>query len=315
MQRPNWNDLRHLLAVQRGQTLAGAARLLGVDDTTVSRRLAALQGALGAQLVRRQGADRLLLTPVGELVAQRTEAMEQHFRAISEIAGVDQHAVRGTVRITSVPILINRLFARAAGRLREDHPGLIVELIPESRDLSLTRREADIAVRLARPSTGGARVRGRRIGTLLYAAYAPAAFSPREAQRLPWITFDDAMSHLPQAAWIARAVKGGRSNVSGLRVHDAETALEAAVAGIGRTLLPVLVADRDARLRRLATDADEAGPLPRREIWLLTHAEDAELSRISAAASWIEKAVAGKRKPRATSGLTSPAIVAEPGSR
>jgi DNA-binding transcriptional LysR family regulator len=292
MQRPNWNDLRYLLAVRRGQTLAAAARLLGVDDTTVSRRLAALQAALRTQLVRRQGADRLVVTKAGELVARRTEAMEQHFRAISEVAGVDQLPVRGTVRITSVPILINRVFARAVGCLLEDHPGLIVELTPESRDLSLTRREADIAVRLARPSTGGAKVRTRRIGALLYAAYAPAALSPREARRLPWITFDDAMSHLPQPKWIARAVKGGSGNVSGLRVHDAETALEAAVAGVGRTLLPVVVADRDARLRRLATDAHDDGQLPRREIWLMTHSEDAELSRISAAASWIEKAVA-----------------------
>jgi DNA-binding transcriptional LysR family regulator len=294
MQRPNWNDLRYLLAVQRGQTLA-AARLLGVDDTTVSRRLAALQAALRAQLVQRRGADRLVLTQAGELVAQRTEAMEQHFRAISEVGGSDRLPVRGAVRITSVPILINRLLARAAGSLLEDHPGLIVELIPESRDLSLMRREADIAVRLARPSTGGARVRGRRIGDLLYGGYAAAGLSPRETRRLPWITYEDVMSHLPQAKWIARAANGVGGSVSGLRVHDAETALEAAVAGLGKTLLPVVVAGRDARLRRLASDANNGEPLPRREIWLLTHADDAELSRISAAASWIERAVAGHR--------------------
>jgi DNA-binding transcriptional LysR family regulator len=294
MQRPNWNDLRYLLAVQRGQTLA-AARLLGVDDTTVSRRLAALQAALRAQLVQRRGADRLVLTQAGELVAQRTEAMEQHFRAISEVGGSDRLPVRGAVRITSVPILINRLLARAAGSLLEDHPGLIVELIPESRDLSLMRREADIAVRLARPSTGGARVRGRRIGDLLYGGYAAAGLSPRETRRLPWITYEDVMSHLPQAKWIARAANGVGGSVSGLRVHDAETALEAAVAGLGKTLLPVVVAGRDARLRRLASDANNGEPLPRREIWLLTHADDAELSRISAAVSWIERAVAGHR--------------------
>ncbi len=295
MRRPNWNDLRYLLAVRRGQTLAAAARLLGVDDTTVSRRLAALQAALRAQLVQRRGADRLSLTHAGELVAQRTEAMEQHFRAISDVVGADRLPVRGAVRITSVPILINRLLARAAGSLLKHHPGLIIELIPESRDLSLTRREADIAVRLARPSTGGARVRVRRIGDLPYGAYAAAGLSPRETRRLPWITYEDVMSHLPQAKWIARAANGVSGGVSGLRVHDAETALEAAVAGLGKTLLPIVVAGRDARLHRLVSDANNGGPLPRREIWLLTHADDAELGRISAAASWIERAVAGHR--------------------
>jgi DNA-binding transcriptional LysR family regulator len=92
-----------------------------------------------------------------------------------------------------------------------------------------------------------------------------------------------------------RVANGVSGRVSGLRVHDAETALEAAVAGLGKTLLPVVVAARDARLHRLVPDANNGGPLPRREIWLLTHADDAELGRISAAASWIEKAVAGHR--------------------
>src|SRR5260370_30971778 len=145
MQQRNWNDLRYLLAIKRGQTLGATARQLRVDDTTVSRRICSLQAALGMQLVLRVGDGRLALTQAGDAVAQRAEAMESQFQSISEIVGADQNLCVGTVRITSVPLLINRLFAGAVGELLKRQPSLVIELVPDSRDLSLTRREADVA--------------------------------------------------------------------------------------------------------------------------------------------------------------------------
>jgi DNA-binding transcriptional LysR family regulator len=292
MQPKNWNDLRYLLAVKRGQTLAAAARQLRVDSTTVSRRLTALQAALNTRLVQRKGQGRLTLTRAGELVARRAEAMEQQFQLIGEVVGADQDPCIGTVRITSVPILVNRVLAAATRDLLRDHPGLIIELVPDSRNYSLTHREADIAVRLARPIAGGASVKARRIGALDYAAYASAAVDAREGRRLPWITFDDEMSDLPQARWIAHATR--REGLSGLRVHDAETAMEAAAAGLGKTLLPIIVAARDTRLRRL--DAGAGVTWPSREIWLLAHAHQLELARVVAATRWLERALRGSRR-------------------
>jgi DNA-binding transcriptional LysR family regulator len=291
MQPGNWNDLRYLLAVWRGQTLTNAARRLRVDDTTGSRRLAALQTMMGTQLVQRQGDGRLMLTPAGEVVARRAEAMEQQFDSIRDVAGRDGDLCAGTVRVTSVPILINRLFVRSVGALLERHSGLIIELVPDPRDLSLTRREADLAIRLARPAAGGASVKARRIAALEYAAYASTAVKPRDAQHLPWITFDEAMSHLPQARWIARTVRDATRSISGLRVHDVETALEAAAAGLGITLLPTAIADRDTRLRRVPSVG--AKPCPSRDIWLLAHADQVKLARVSTVIKWIEEVVAG----------------------
>ena len=278
MQTRNWNDLRYLLAIKRGQTLTAAARLLGVDDTTVSRRLKALQATWGMRLLQRQGDGNLLLTPAGEAVAHRAEVMEHQFNLIGAVVGAVCDPCIGVVRLTSVPIMVNRLLAPAVQQLLDGHAGLQVELIPESRDLSLTRREADLAIRLARPTTGGTNVKARRIGMLNYSAYASETYSPREVARLPWITFDDAMSHLPQAQWMARAGKGVSGGISGLRVRDAETAMEAAVAGLGRTLLPNSVGDRDTRLRR--AQVEERQPCPYREIWpprMLTNSNSAAL--------------------------------------
>jgi DNA-binding transcriptional LysR family regulator len=287
VQPTNWNDLRYLLAVKRGRTLTAAARQLRVDSTTVSRRLTALQAALNTQLVQRKGPSRLTLTRSGELVARRAEAMEQQFQLVDEVVGADQDPCIGTVRITSVPILVNRLLAAATRDLLHDHPGLIIELVPDSRNYSLTHREADIAIRLARPVTGGASVKARRIGALDYAVFASAAVNAREGRRLPWITFDDEMSHLPQARWIAHATRREAGRLCGLRVRDAETAMEAAAAGIGKTLLPIIVAARDMRLRRL--DAGAGRTSPSREIWLLAHAQQLELARVVAATRWLER--------------------------
>ncbi|MGI9409270.1 MAG: LysR family transcriptional regulator, partial [Hyphomicrobiaceae bacterium] len=296
MQISNWNDLRYLLAVSRGQTLRAAARQLRVDDTTVARRLSSLERQLGKKLVQRRGDRRLTLTEAGQRVAKEAEAIERHYDTIATTLAGDRGGSFGTVRMTAVPILVNRLFARNFGALSVRNPGVQLELIPDSRDLSLTRREADIAVRLARPSTGGMAVKTSRIGTLSYAAYAANDITPKYSKALPWITYENAMSHLPHARWMEREGErerhGASRGRSALRVHDAETALEAVAAGEGKTLLPKLVADGDPRLRKIKVATHR--PIPVREIWQLAHADDVEVGRLVAVMDWIRTTVAGR---------------------
>jgi DNA-binding transcriptional LysR family regulator len=309
MQQGNWNDLRYLLAIKRGQTLAAAARQLSVDDTTVSRRLAALQSAFGAQLFVRHADGTLALTPIGDAMVDRAEIMERQFNQIGGVVEADRDPCVGTVRLTSVPIVVNRLLVPAAKALLDRHPRLQMELIPDSRNLSLTRCEADLAIRIGRPTAGGSTVKARRVGTLCYSAYMSMTYSPREAARLAWITYGEAMSRLPQAQWIARAAKG-RGPISGLRVHDAETALEAVVAGLGKTLLPSVIGDRDRRLQRF--DLDEREGRPAREIWLLAHSKELKFTRIAAAIAWVEETLRGEtaRAVRYTLTSSSPARAA-----
>ncbi len=289
MQLKNWNDLRYLLAVKRGHTLTAAARLMGVDDTTVSRRLSVLQSTTGVQLCSRLPGGSIQLTAHGELIAHRVENMEHEIELIGEVLNPDRQECVGLVRLTSVPILVNRLLTPHIDMLLTAHPRLDIELVPESRDLSLTHREADIAVRLARPTTGGTNVKARRIGYLDYSVYASCEYSIEEALRLPWITYEEAMAHIPQAQWIARTMNGRTDKLSGLRVHDTETALEAVLAGLGRTLLPNVIAGPENRLVRLSME-DKAEP-PARELWLLAHANQFELRRIRAVIEWIENLV------------------------
>jgi DNA-binding transcriptional LysR family regulator len=285
----NWNDLRYILAVSRGKTLAAAARLLGVDDTTVTRRVTAMEETIGVRLYQRLADGTLRLTSSGERAALHAERIEREIDLLAVgLAGADD-MVAGIVRVTSVPIIINHVLVPAVQNLLKRHPKLQVELIADARDLSLTRREADLALRLARPKTGGSRVTARRIGTIRYEVYVSAACSAAEAKALPWITYDEAMAHLPQARWIAGAAARNGGKIASVRMNDGETVLGAVVAGLGRSLLPCIVADGDSRLTRLRTK-DRPAALDR-ELWLLAHSDLKTLGRIEAVVDWIEQTV------------------------
>jgi len=285
MQQVNWNDFRYVLAIGRGGTLTAAARLLGVDDTTVARRIAVLTDAVGANLYRRAADNTLHLTAMGKQVARRAANMEREVGRID--CAQDEAPVSGMVRLTSVPIIVNRLLAPAVAALSRRHPQLQLELFGDGRDFDLVRREADLALRLARPKTGGTKLVARRVGALRYDVYAAASCPAREANALPWVTYDETRAHLPQARWIAAASRGDSARVAPVRLNDAEAVLETVISGAGRSLLPCAVVDPDPRLRRL--DDSRGVPLPTRELWLIMPAELRKLKRITAVASWIEE--------------------------
>ncbi|TPO07144.1 LysR family transcriptional regulator [Mesorhizobium sp. B1-1-5] len=287
MQPIDWNDLRYVLALARDGSYAAAAQRLAVDPTTIARRLRAVETVLGVRLFERGADGRMRPTQAGEIAARRAEAMETEAgRLVEAVTGADAFA-SGTVRVTAVPILVNRVLVPAAGELVTRHPLLRLELIAESRGLNLTHREADIALRLARPGDdAGKRVLARRIGTLTYAAYASTAIAADPA-KLPWLTYEDGMARLPQTSWIAEnAQKGG--GIAAIVMNDAEAILQAVKAGLGRSLLPCIVADQMPDLARLPNGDT---PLPEREMWLLTHPDLRHLTRISAVLAWMEHAI------------------------
>lgn len=280
MRDMNWNDLKYLLAVARAGGIAGAARALAVDDTTVSRRLDALSRALGEDLLLRPARGRPRLTPAGREIAEQAEEMERAADAAVQLAGRAADQARGVVRLTATPILINHLLAPALGRLHAAHPDLTVELIPASQNLDLVMREADLALRLARPVLGGGAVLARKVGALPYRVWR--AKKGAEA----WIGYEDGAARLPQARWIAGRIEAGEA-AAPIRVSDAETARAAAIAGLGRTLLPAFAAADEVGLV-----AEESFGAPvSRDVWLLSHARHKNRPAPHAVALWIEDAI------------------------
>lgn len=276
MQGADWNDLRVVLALARSRTLAAAAKTLNVNDATVSRRLARIEARLDARLFERGGDGRLQPTAAGATVAAHAETMAREAEAIAAAVSGADLVSSGVVRLTAAPVLASRLLAPALPALIDAHPQLEIELIAEPRNLSLTRREADMALRLARPRDGGQAIIASRIGRLDYAVYETAGAAPGG----PWISYEDGFAGLPQARWIA--ARAGEPTAA-LRVNDAETLIEAVAAGLGRSLLPRVIADRDPRLRRLDAFAEPVS----RELWLMIHRPLTPLARIRAVAGWL----------------------------
>jgi len=266
-----WSDLRYVLTVARAGTLAAAARRLAVNQTTVARRLAAAEKALGTRLFERKDGV-LLPTKAGEAAIARAGQMEQDVLALERGIGGADAAPAGSVRVTAVPILANRLLVPASPTLLRRYPQLRLELVAESRNLSLTRREADIALRLGRPEAGNALT--RRIGRLDYAVYGPR----RRASDLAWITYEEGSGHLPQARFIAAQGEA----IAPLAVNDAEALVEAVRAGLGKSLVPCFVGDHVPGLRRLGR-----GVAFSRDIWLMVHRDLRAQARIAAVIDWL----------------------------
>jgi DNA-binding transcriptional LysR family regulator len=283
MQELNWNDLRHVLAVARRRALAPASRDLGVNETTVARRIARAEQCLGSKLFDRvDGA--MIPTQAGEVAVERAERMEVEVEVLKGTATGADGSAAGTVRVSSIPLIVNHVLIPALGDLYAAHPQLRVEAVAEPRNISLTKRDADIALRLARPDREF-KVIARRLGTLSYAVYGP---SGRIRRRLRWITYDATMAALPHVAWLDKASRLDRDVGPGLTVNDSEVALHAIRAGVGRSLLPCAIADRDPGLRRL----DGPAPVLERELWLLVLPELRGLARIRAVIDWLDRVVA-----------------------
>ena len=275
----DWDDLRYILQVSRTGRIAGAARALGVNESTIARRIARVERLLGVRLFERNG---VALSPTynGEMVISRAERIELDVDAVKDNVTNADTVVVGKVRITAVPMVLNHMLIPALPDLLELHPKLEIELVADPRNLSVTSREADIALRMTRPKRE-LRTIARRVGDFEYAVYR----NSRARLALPWITYDATLSTLPHARWMAEAVEADAASGISIRVNDSELALNAVRAGLGRSLLPCRIAEGVPGLLRLSG----AKPVLSREMWLIVHPDLKHLARVRAVISWIER--------------------------
>ena len=273
----DWDDLRPILAVARGGTLAAAAKGLRIDATTVGRRIQTAETALGVRLFDRIDG-RYTATAAGELAIRHGEAIEREVLALEgQVAGQDQ-SLEGSVRVTSVAMLVNHLLTPCLPALLSEHPKLRLELTGSNANLSLTRREADLALRLGRPSDGSDRL--RKVGVLDYGVYAARSLG-EAARSLPWLSYDEELSYVPEAVWLRKQLAAGEAPL--VCVNQADALRYLASNGLGRAVLPRLLAEGQESLRCLS------GPEPvvSRDIWLVVHPELRKTARVSAVVDWI----------------------------
>jgi DNA-binding transcriptional LysR family regulator len=266
----DWDDLRTFLAIARHGTLSGAARALGVTQPTMGRRLAAMEARSGARLLQRLPSG-FALTPLGESVLGNAERIEvEALSAARTITGRDA-ALEGVVRLTTVDTLAARIVAPALAALQQAHPGIIVELVPDTRTLSLSKREADIALRMSRFE--GHEVVARRAGTLAMGLYARPQWADAARPRL--ITVLDDQAHLPEAKWLAAHYPD--ADIA-FRSNSREVQVWAAKSGAGIAAIACFRADEEPGLVRLRPDL----PSLNRDIWLGVHSDMRHMPRIRA---------------------------------
>jgi DNA-binding transcriptional LysR family regulator len=270
----DWEDVRFFAALARHGTLAATARTLKVTHATVARRLANLETTLGQPLFARHRTG-LRLNAAGASALGEAAQMELAAGAL-DAARVKQNAggsIAGQVRITVARVFADGFLAERLGGLTKQHPGLELEIVATSRNLSLARREAEIALRLARPTAG--ELVARRIASLDYGFYTSPDYKQRiDCGETPvFIAFDDASDYVPEAAWAQKFLTGRQV---ALRANSQSAQAAAARGGAGVALLPGLLARSLGELERV--EFDEAPP--DRELWLLMRPDVARLARV-----------------------------------
>lgn len=277
----DWDDLKHLLAVARhGSTLA-AGRALGVDQSTVQRRLAELERRFGQALAQRQP-NGYRLTEFGQALLPHAERVEQAVAAFEQQLATAAAEVAGIVRVTCPEPIVYRITqSTLLDRFREKHPRLQVHFVMSDRYVDLAKGEADVALRSGDTDDGD--LVGRKIGDSIWAVYASKTYVARHGRperledlaRHALVGFDDTMAKHRIAAWLRQVAPNAelvaRSNsVLGL-VYSAK-------AGVGVAPLPVALGDAEPDLVRVLEPVPELT-----RIWrLLTTAELRRTPRVAA---------------------------------
>lgn len=259
----NWSDLPTFLAIADEGSLAGAARALGVNHSTVFRRLNALEANLETRLFERLP-EGYVPTPSGERLVTLARRADDTLQQIErELTGRDLEP-RGVVRVTAAPNIARTIVAEAVAALRESHPLIRVSVLSGDTDYDLGRREADIALRAT--TTPPEQLVGRRVAELFWSicrASGGRSEPPSSVSDLGGFPLIGAEAHLRNVGAF-RWLEGAFGDAIVARANDLSTMAALARAGVGYALLP---SDQPEHgIDRVLRVPDIAG-----ELWLLTH--------------------------------------------
>jgi molybdate transport repressor ModE-like protein len=283
---PDWTSLRYLVELARHGSLSAAARALGVTHATVARRIEVLEQALSGPLLERANG-RYAPNAQGQRILDLAVQMEEQALSITRVAAGHMPEIAGTVRLTCTDSLGGNFLAGRLGSLLERFPALRIEIITDNRNLSLARREADIALRMGRPNAGNIVAR-KLIDVSSHLYIARDAVERWCKSGKPVIGYDDAHADSPEALYLRQCCAESRVMIS----TNSQLARRAAVeAGVGAAVLPRFIAERSATLVR----ADETLPGLVRELWMLVHADLKDVPRIRETANFIADMLSAKR--------------------
>jgi DNA-binding transcriptional LysR family regulator len=269
-------DLEVVLALSRGATLAAAGERLGLDASTIFRSLQRLERKLGQRLFERSRSGYLPTEAAAQLAAH-AEEMEVALESARSAIESAPSQVSGSVRVTTTDTILHGLVAPALMQLQKVHPLLTFDLHTGNELASLTRRDADIAVRATkRPPQ---HLVGRNVGTIRIAVYAAKRrggpkWSDVEEGKADWIAVDDALPEHPSVIWRKRNFPKA---VPRYRVSSILSVVELTALGMGVGIAPLFLGSRRSDVVQLSDALRDAET----DLWLLTHPEARHLRRVA----------------------------------
>jgi DNA-binding transcriptional LysR family regulator len=290
MSRISWDDLRYVLAVAAEGSLAGAARSLGVNHTTVLRRVNAFEERLGVRLFERQ-ATGYVLTPGGEELVEAARRMEDTAVTLERrLVGQDRR-LSGTVRVTTTDTLAHSTLPAVLAAFRTAHPHIELELVVSNLFFDLTRLAADVAVRPAdKPPEG---LTGRRVSAIAFAIYASPQYLAEhgDADGLSshdWVAPGDELAGTSVARWMRATVPQARIV---LRTNSLLVLRHAAAAHLGLAALPCYLGDTSSDLVRVHPPIEAMATA----LWVLTHEDLRRTARVRAFTQFAAAALSRQR--------------------
>lgn len=287
----SWDDLRFVLAVARGGSLSAAARALQVSHPTVFRRINQIERQLGVRLFDR-GQSGYTPTAAGEELAALAGRVEADVRIIErQIAGRDLRP-SGTVRVTTTDTLLIGLLSGHFAHFRQNFPEIELEVAISNEVFSISRRDADVAIRPSRDVPD--ELLGRRLSGIAMAIYVPRELSTGRAPTEdptdgPWVGLDASLSYHPLARWLKTS---GRDRQVVYRVNSMLGCCDAVRSGLGVGVLPCYLGDRAQELTRFGAPIEALSS----ELWLLTHPDLRRTARIRAFLDFLDTALRPHRK-------------------
>ena len=288
MRRFDWDSLQAFLAVARAGRLTVAAQQMGVDHSTLSRRVASLEASIGVQLFERSSVG-FLLTPEGERLMTDAEAMESLALRINARLGDPSAGLTGTVRIGTPEGFGTYFLAPRIAKITAMHPDLEIELVANPRMFSLSKREADIAVSMTRPEQG--RLYARRLNDYELGIYAAKDYLQHHGQvdnktqleEHAWIGYVEDLMWSRELDYLSEISPSLRPRI---RISNIISQMAAVVGGAGLGVLPCFMARDEDRLVRLLPEIRLY-----RSYWLITHADARDILRVNVVADFIVERV------------------------
>lgn len=284
----NWDDLRVFLAVLRHGSASQAARQLGLNHTTVARRIRLLEEALGTLLFERSRSHGFTLTRDGQQLVPHAEAVEQALQAASERVSGSGSALAGHVRIGCTEAFGSHFVVPELTRFQDSHPDISIDVLPVPHFISLSRREADIAITLERPARGPYVT--RKLCDYRLALYATPDYLAREAPirsrgdlaRHRFVNYVQDLAFSAQLLYLDEVAPGARSP---LRSTSVLAQHQAVLQGRALGILPCFLAADDPRLQVVLADEVQL----QRQFWMSYSEDLRRLRRITTVAEYLHE--------------------------